>query len=110
LSQALGRFRRIARVPPQAFWPPPAVESVMLRWDRDPSRALSLAQRQALSSVVHHCFHYRRKTMHSSLRTLIPAAVLSGLIAGGEWDLGARPEQLTPEEWIHLAAELPIPP
>ncbi len=103
LAQALGTVRRIVRVPPEAFWPAPKVHSVMLKWERDPKRALGAAQQASMARTVHHCFNYRRKTLRSSLRTLLTVTAREQLEASGRWNLDARPEQLSPAQWVELA-------
>jgi 16S rRNA (adenine1518-N6/adenine1519-N6)-dimethyltransferase len=105
-AQALGKVRRIARVPPESFWPAPTVHSVMLKWERDPNRAMGTEARAGLSRVVHHCFQHRRKTLRSCLRTLVGSAALETLEGRASCDLDDRPERLTPDQWIQLSQQV----
>jgi 16S rRNA (adenine1518-N6/adenine1519-N6)-dimethyltransferase len=99
--QVLGRVKRIASVPAQAFWPSPKVESMMLRVDVE--RRFSAEIRAELSALVHESFGHRRKTLRWNLRRLLDEADLASVEADGRWDLGARPEQLSPADWLALA-------
>ncbi len=105
IAQALGQVRRIARVPPQAFWPEPKVHSTMLRLDRRTDRPPEDVV-QTLIRLVHGCFGHRRKTMRSNLRTLLNQQEISRVELDGRWDLSLRPEQLTVEQWLQLAESI----
>lgn len=110
-AQALAVGRRIARCPPEAFWPSPDVTSAMVRLDvtAEPSRSGPL--RRSLARVVHGCFLHRRKTLRWNLRTLLSADQIERIAADGRWDLDGRPEQLTVAQWTALAEFLaPNPP
>lgn len=103
-ARAIGT--RIARVPPQAFWPIPEVDSAMVRLDLQPGPADDPAVRRWLGRVVHDCFQHRRKTLGWSLRRSLPAAAVERIAADGRWNLEARPEKLTVAQWLDLAAIL----
>jgi 16S rRNA (adenine1518-N6/adenine1519-N6)-dimethyltransferase len=101
-AQALGGLEKIARVPPEAFWPSPKVDSTMLRIDVEPGRAPA-AVRAQLTRVVHACFNHRRKTMRASLRAALDQQQYQALEATGIWNFGNRPEQLGVAQWVELA-------
>lgn len=104
--QSAYEIQRIARVPPQAFWPAPNVESVMIRFHRlDVQRATSVALRQ-LSIVVHAGFAHRRKTLRHNIPALEDANLIARLPDALAEISGMRPEQVCPEEWRQLAALL----
>jgi len=102
LAQALAGVKRIARVPPGAFWPAPKVHSTMLRLDAREDRP-SAAVREKLSFVVHACFNQRRKTMRSSLRGVLDEALIERIQKDGRWDLSRRPEELSVTQWVEFA-------
>ena len=102
--QVLGTIRRIAHVPARAFWPVPKVESMMLRIDVE--RRLSADLTAKLAEVVQASFGHRRKTLRWSLRHFLEGSVLAQVEADGRWDLGDRPEQLSPADWLALAQTL----
>lgn len=104
-AQALADGRRIARVPSDAFWPTPKVNSVMLRLDVAEGRRPAPAVLAELLRLVHGCFNHRRKTMLWNLKELLPTDVLARVAADGRWDLGQRPERVAPGEWVELAEE-----
>ncbi len=89
----------LRRVPPQVFWPPPKVESAVLRVaPRAPARAKQLRD-AGLPSLLMDAFQQRRK----SLRKRLGEARLRA--AGIE--PAARPEDVPPEAWTRL---LTVPP
>jgi 16S rRNA (adenine1518-N6/adenine1519-N6)-dimethyltransferase len=103
LTQAAADVERIARVPPQAFWPPPEVDSAILRLTAHPDTALTPPLQQNLAELVHGCFNYRRKTLKWSLRNLLDDATLARVESDGRWDLSLRPEAITVDQWLDLA-------
>jgi len=108
LVQALATVKRIARVPREAFWPVPKVDSTMLRVEvRDAGRPAP-AVRGPLAEVVHACFNYRRKTIKFSLRKLLDEATFQRVGADGRWNLSDRPERITVAQWVELAEFLSL--
>lgn len=105
-AQLLTRARRIARVPPQAFWPAPQVDSAMVRLDWEPPEGFVSQQLASVVRLVHSCFNHRRKTMRSNLRALLPPDQLEALVTVGGWDLQQRPEELAPADWWRLAGQI----
>jgi len=102
-TQALADAERIARVPPEAFWPAPKVESAMLRLSVRPEQALPAAVQKKLTQLVHGCFQHRRKTMRSNLRALLDECKLTYVECDGRWDLSVRPECISVTQWVTLA-------
>ena len=105
-AQALADVERIARVPSEAFWPAPQVDSAMLRLNVRPERALPAAVQRKLTELVHGCFQHRRKTMKSNLRALLDGPALTRVETDGRWDLSARPECISVTQWVALAGFL----
>jgi 16S rRNA (adenine1518-N6/adenine1519-N6)-dimethyltransferase len=102
-AQATARIERIARVPPEAFWPVPGVDSAMLRMDLREDALLSPSIKSELGRLVHGCFNHRRKTMRHNLRELVDSGIYQRIEADGRWELGDRPERLSVEQWVELA-------
>lgn len=99
-----GVARIVKHVPPQAFLPPPAVDSAVLHIDCHPAPLVGPDELDHLIWTLKMGFHQKRKM----LRTTI------GRLPGGEDALAAakidgtrRPQTLTPQEWIVLAKHLP---
>jgi 16S rRNA (adenine1518-N6/adenine1519-N6)-dimethyltransferase len=90
-------------VGPGAFQPPPRVWSAVARLNvlAQPRFALP----DAWAEVVARAFSQRRKTLRNSLRGLIGA---DGWEASGI-DAGLRPEELRPEQFATLAAQVVRP-
>lgn len=91
---------RLFGIPPGSFRPPPQVDSVMLRLR---PHAVPLADERTLKradQLVAQAFTMRRKRLSNGLKGLLrPEDIRStGL------DDGARPEQLSPGDWLKLAA------
>ncbi len=86
-------------VPPEAFYPPPKVDSaiVALRPRARPLAEGPLLQR--VERVAAATFNQRRKTLRNNLRQLIDAEAMQ---AAGI-DPGLRPEQLGLEDFLTLA-------
>jgi len=86
-------------VPPQAFSPPPKVDSAVMMlkpYLRKPYQALDEA---LLSELVRDCFNMRRKVLRNSVKKYIN--IYSSLAL--PVDLGLRPENLTVEDFVLLA-------
>jgi 16S rRNA (adenine1518-N6/adenine1519-N6)-dimethyltransferase len=86
------------RVPPQVFYPVPAVESAVVILDRVP--APSVAERAV--EVAAAGFQQRRKMLRRSLARVFADPVASLQSAG--IDPTARAEDLSPADYIRLAA------
>jgi len=100
--QAAARVQTLARIPPAAFWPPPQVDSTMLRVDVRPQPPLDDAARIArFSRFVRDAFLHRRKTLRYNLTQCLGEAAL--LVAADAFDLSRRPEELSVSEWTELA-------
>lgn len=58
---------RVMRVPPGCFFPPPKVDSVVLRFDPRPQPVAPIADEEAFRRLVKAIFAQRRKTLRNSL-------------------------------------------
>jgi 16S rRNA (adenine1518-N6/adenine1519-N6)-dimethyltransferase len=95
-------------IKPSAFFPPPKVESavVHLVWKEKPM--IERGDEEWFRRVVKACFGYRRKTLLNALKHSeipLPEFFDTGVAEVGI-DLRRRPETLTIEEFIRLAAAL----
>lgn len=86
----------------QAFEPPPAVTSAVVRLDPLPPGTYSIEDEAGLSTLVATAFMQRRKTVRNSLKTLADS---SDLQAAGI-DGGLRPEQISIAQYVALANHL----
>lgn len=88
-------------VPPEAFFPPPKVNSAVVRMvPRTPTvTALDLA---TLELVVRTAFNQRRKTIHNALKTLIDDKALKLLGI----DPAHRPQNLSVDNYVQISNHL----
>jgi 16S rRNA (adenine1518-N6/adenine1519-N6)-dimethyltransferase len=101
LVQGMARVRRIAHVPPEAFWPRPEVESIMLRITPEPAPDVSAAEAEGLSRLVHRGFAQRRKKLRTSIRDAgLPSTSVDAALEAAGISRDARPEALSPAEWL----------
>jgi len=106
LAQAMAEVKIIARVPAQAFWPRPKVESMMIKLDVNKKDTIPSHTLQQLARIVHGCFNHRRKTMHKNLRNLLDEHEYQNIIQSEIINLNDRPENITVEQWIEMAKRL----
>jgi len=107
VAQLLTSVSQIGRLPPEAFWPRPAIHSVMLRMDVAP---MPFSDRDALRrfvKLVRQVFDHRRKTLRSALGYVRDDPAREAACA--DIDATRRPEVLTTEEWLALFGRLDDP-
>lgn len=102
VAQHLGRVERIAKLPPECFWPRPEVTSAMMAWRRDPSVPTDPAWWVRLADITQTLFQSRRKQLAK------PAKQIAG--ADIEWPEGVNPtdriEDLSVAHMVALAAAI----
>ena len=106
--QFYGRPRIIARVPAQAFYPAPKVDSAILRVNVNAQAILTPREREGFFRVVQAGFSERRKQLHNSLTHGLHrknAEVCTWLAAAGI-EQSRRAETLSVEEWLRLWHEV----
>lgn len=98
---------RVVRVPPGAFFPPPKVDSVVLRFDAREQPRVAVADEVFFRRVVKGAFGQRRKTLRNSLKGAgLSFEGLSEAMAEIGIDGGRRAETLSLEEFGALAEML----
>lgn len=94
-----GTSKRSFNVPPQVFVPPPNVESSVVTVERvhapDPIREMAVA-------IAAAGFSQRRKMLRSSLRGVVDE--VEATLASVGVEASARAEELTPENYLSIAA------
>lgn len=98
----------VARVPPTAFYPPPEVDSAIVRLDVRPDPAVRVTDEAAFFRVVRAAFAQRRKTLRNTLAgglRLTPQAVEAAAARTGI-DPRRRGETLSLEEFARLTDSL----
>ena len=98
LAQYAADARLLFAVPPDAFAPPPLVQSAVVRLTLRPP-PLPAADPEHLRLVVRTAFAQRRKTLRNSLAPLLPESA----IRAAALDPAARPQTITLPQFITLA-------
>lgn len=103
--------RIIARIPPGAFFPPPAVDSALVELRPLPRPAVAVSDERAFFRVVAAGFGQRRKTLHNALaRGLdLPKEVVARACREAGVDPMARAETLDLEAFARLTRAFMTP-
>lgn len=100
------QVERLFDVPPDAFNPPPRVNSAIVRLAPHRQKPVTARNPKAFAELVNRCFQQRRKTLRNTLKHFADPDSLAGLAV----DLQARPETLTVAEFVHLSNQLETTP
>lgn len=106
--QTLATVQRVINVGRQAFRPAPDVDSAVIRIIPHPVDRLTPEEEGALRSLTRIAFGQRRKQFQRILRdalNLTPAQ-MDALSAQTGFDLRARPETFSPDDFIRLSRAL----
>jgi 16S rRNA (adenine1518-N6/adenine1519-N6)-dimethyltransferase len=107
LLGATGHVERMRVLPPSVFWPPPKVDSAMVRYVRDAEKCRRIEQMTCFAQVVGHFMGHRRKMLRACARSV--AAEMGGpqlwadLFARCDIESTLRPGELSPEQYVLLA-------
>jgi 16S rRNA (adenine1518-N6/adenine1519-N6)-dimethyltransferase len=99
LAQYLCRVERILDVPPEAFDPPPKVQSAVVRLCPKPSAEIDRIQLGKLQKLVKQAFAQRRKTLRNNLKGWVSDAEMETVGI----DPGSRAESISLQQWITLS-------
>jgi len=102
MLQLACRVEPLFDVPPEAFRPPPKVDSAVVRLIPLQPHERHDADPQHVHAVVKAAFAQRRKTLSNALRQLLD----SEAIRRADVDPRARAETLAPEDFVRLAKQL----
>ena len=99
--EAMGRAALVRRVPPSCFRPAPKVDSALIEIVIEKNHGLT--RDPAWSSLLHHGFAHRRKTLLNNLKGSYSGdfdlpSVFNDIGIGA----GSRAEDLTVDEWLRL--------
>ncbi len=75
IAQTLGTVERIAKLPPECFWPRPEVTSAMMGWRRDAAAPSEPDRWTRLGEIVQTLFQSRRKQLGKPVRQLAGADI-----------------------------------
>jgi 16S rRNA (adenine1518-N6/adenine1519-N6)-dimethyltransferase len=107
--QAVATAELLFRVPAGAFRPPPKVESAVVRVVPRPDPAVRPDEEEDFRAFVQGAFSFRRKQMRRVLRGLwdVDAAAADSVLASADVEPTARPETLSPEQFVRLLRARP---
>ena len=105
--QYLASCEFICPVPAKAFYPPPKVDSVVVRL-RPHQLSNPANNPRQLASLVKLGFSNRRKMLRNNLKSIIEVDDLSKLLEKLEINPQSRAEDLSLENWISLSNNFPL--
>lgn len=105
--QFYGKPSIVARVPARSFYPPPKVDSVILRVDVHDKSSVSVPSARAFFDTVRAGFSAPRKQLRNSLAQglVVGAQEAADLLQRADIDPRRRAETLSIEEWGRLCTE-----
>lgn len=65
---AMGQCRVLRKLTPKVFWPPPQVDSAMVRFDRDVQKVAEIHNIELFKEVVNLFMNHRRKMMRACVK------------------------------------------
>jgi len=89
-------------VPPDSFYPPPKVDSAVVRMIPNPGRVGVAADEKQFAELVAQAFGQRRKTLRNNLKGVADDEDFAAL----DIDPGIRPENLPVADYVRLANHL----
>ena len=98
MAQFQCEVEQLFEVPPEAFYPPPKVQSAIVRLTPRQTPRWAKVDRERLTQVVSRAFAQRRKTLRNNFKTVLTDAQLE---AAGV-DPNARAETLTIDDFVAL--------
>jgi 16S rRNA (adenine1518-N6/adenine1519-N6)-dimethyltransferase len=108
--QATGDVEILRVLKPSVFWPPPKVDSALVRFVRDDHKSRQIEDMAILSDVVALFMGHRRKMLRACLKTVPPHLgdheLWMGVLERLAIDPTLRPGDLTPAQYVALANAL----
>ena len=94
------------RIPAGAFYPPPKVDSAVIKIELHPEPLLTTPQREIFFQLAKAGFLHKRKTLRNSLSKGLGIAPdqAEELLRSGGIDPGRRAETVSIQEWLELAS------
>ncbi len=95
MAQYYSRPELLWRVPPQAFTPPPKVDSAFVQFDFPGAGVgLNVPDEENFLDFVRSCFREKRKTLVNNLARLFPRSRIQSWLDGAGLSLSVRSEQV----------------
>ncbi len=109
LVQALSDPKIILTIPPGAFFPPPKVESSIIKITYNKEKSNRITDKNYFRRFTTKFFLHRRKTTKSGFINKFPLEkhdIIKKTLSELNIDLTARPESLPPDKFIQIAEKL----
>lgn len=105
--QATGKIEMLRTLPPSAFWPPPQVDSAIVRYTRDPAKIRNIEDMGLFGAVVSLFIGHRRKMLRACVKAAPPELpgrdLWPAIFERCSVDPTRRPEELSPDQYVALA-------
>jgi len=105
--QGTGKVEMLRTLPPSAFWPPPQVDSAIVRYSRDPAKIRNIEDMGLFGAVVSLFIGHRRKMLRACVKAAPPELpgrdLWPAIFERCSVDPTRRPEELSPDQYIALA-------
>lgn len=98
MCQYYCQANNILFVPPESFYPPPKVDSAVVRLTPRPATVIA-NDTNKLEEIVKMAFNFRRKTLRNTLKKHLDLDKVESLGI----DLSKRPQELSVEEYVCIA-------
>ncbi len=100
LTQTLCSMETVGKIPPSAFWPVPAVDSVILCLDVRPLPFADRDELRRFAALVRGAFDHRRKTLRAALGYVLEDRTREAVCRAV--DGARRPESFRIDEWVGI--------
>lgn len=105
IAQTLARVEIVTKLPPQAFWPAPKVQSAIVKMERVSRDNLPIDDPRGFAKFVRTVFQSRRKGLLGTLKRMGIGDV-ENLLGRVNLQSTIRPEAVTIDEWMDLYREM----
>ena len=108
--QAQCHLKTVRKLGPTVFWPPPSVDSAIVKIEPNVEAAARIVNRAAFQSFVRDLFTQRRKLLRSVVANLFKASLskaqVDSILTAMCLTEGARAEELSVEQLVDLSNRL----
>lgn len=96
-------IKKICKVSPNCFVPPPRVESMVIRLDIRDQKRVDILDEDLFFNIIKSAFNMRRKTLSNSLKSIANEDILLKALEESNIDPKRRGETLSIEEFANLS-------
>jgi 16S rRNA (adenine1518-N6/adenine1519-N6)-dimethyltransferase len=105
--QATGEVEMLRTLPPSAFWPPPQVDSAVVRYTRDEHKCTQIPNMEVFGAVIGLFIGHRRKMLRACAKQAPPELggpdIWPKIFERSSIDPTKRPEGLLPGQYVSLS-------